>query len=135
MEKEFVPYEQALILRELGFDEPCFGYYTGDKMHLVIRPAMSRTNIPDSYVVTAPLYQQAFRWFENTYGLFVDRNTMCSINEVMSMGYYIRSINGTWLVLFPADYSEFDPYKANTTCIEKLIEIVKNGKITHSNII
>ncbi len=23
MEKEFVPYEQALELRELGFDEPC----------------------------------------------------------------------------------------------------------------
>ena len=27
MEKEFVSYEQALALKELGFDEPCFGYY------------------------------------------------------------------------------------------------------------
>ena len=24
MEKEFVKYEQALALKELGFDEPCF---------------------------------------------------------------------------------------------------------------
>lgn len=27
MNKEFVPYEQALALKELGFDEPCFAYY------------------------------------------------------------------------------------------------------------
>ena len=24
MNKEFIPYEQALELKELGFDEPCF---------------------------------------------------------------------------------------------------------------
>ena len=27
MDKEFVPYEQSLQLKELGFDEPCFGFY------------------------------------------------------------------------------------------------------------
>ena len=27
MDKEFFPYEEALALKELGFDEPCFGYY------------------------------------------------------------------------------------------------------------
>ena len=27
MEKEFVPYELALRMKALGFDEPCFGYY------------------------------------------------------------------------------------------------------------
>ena len=28
MEKEFIPYEQALALKELGFDEPCLVYIT-----------------------------------------------------------------------------------------------------------
>ena len=28
MEKQFVTYEIALKLKELDFDEPCFGYYT-----------------------------------------------------------------------------------------------------------
>ena len=28
MNKEFIPYEQALELKELGFDEECFKYYT-----------------------------------------------------------------------------------------------------------
>jgi hypothetical protein len=27
MEKEFIPYNLALELKDLGFDEPCFGYY------------------------------------------------------------------------------------------------------------
>jgi hypothetical protein len=27
MENEFIPYEQALALKELGFDEPCLAYY------------------------------------------------------------------------------------------------------------
>jgi len=27
MDKEFIPYEQALELKELGFDEKCMKYY------------------------------------------------------------------------------------------------------------
>ena len=125
MGNEFVPYEQALALKELGFDEPCFGLYappckTISLHHYGLLTAKEQ--------ISAPLYQQAFRWFEKTYGLFVDRKTMCSVNEVMGMDYFIRSINGTWQVEFPADYSEFDSYKANTACVQKLIEIVKSKK-------
>ena len=29
MDKEFVPYEQALALKELGFDEPCLAHLIG----------------------------------------------------------------------------------------------------------
>jgi hypothetical protein len=121
MENEFVPYEQALALKELGFDEPCFGYYNYNGTHFFDY----KPKTDDKNLTKAPLYQQAFRWFEETYGLFVDRKTMCSVNEMMGMDYYICSINGTWQVEFPADYSEFDFYKANTACLKKLIEIVK----------
>ena len=27
MNKEFIKYEQALELKYIGFNEPCFGYY------------------------------------------------------------------------------------------------------------
>jgi hypothetical protein len=36
MEKEFIPYEQALELKELEFNEPCFGCYAENK-ELIIR--------------------------------------------------------------------------------------------------
>jgi hypothetical protein len=54
MNKEFIPYEQALELKELGFKKDNdFGLlYKGE-------------DIP------AILYQQAFRWFRDKYDLFI----------------------------------------------------------------
>jgi hypothetical protein len=148
MKNEFVSYEIALALEELGFNEPCLIDYqiennelftefhedgiTNSKLHK-ITDELNEDQIRFEeklfdYSYAVPLFQQAFKWFENTYGLFVDRQTMCSVNEVMSMDYYIHSINGTWKIDLPADYSEFDSYKANTACLEKLIEIVKAQK-------
>ena len=58
MEKEFIPYEQALELKELGFDEPCYyDYNFGGEI----------TNKWAIGLVPAPLYQQAFRWFREKY--------------------------------------------------------------------
>ena len=66
MKKEFIPYEQALELKELGFDEPCFGRYDGrDENKGKIwyeMPNLGKGWIPVKDVL-APLYQQAFRWF------------------------------------------------------------------------
>lgn len=31
MERNFIPYEIALDMKELGFNEPCFGMYIEDK--------------------------------------------------------------------------------------------------------
>lgn len=32
LEKEFVPYQESIELKELGFNEPCFSYYELDGM-------------------------------------------------------------------------------------------------------
>ena len=56
MNKEFVPYEQALALKELGYDENYFYCYSDDgKLHS--DEVWRRKNS-----IKAPLYQQAFRW-------------------------------------------------------------------------
>jgi len=68
MEKEFIPYEQALELKELGFDEDCFGYYKLQGKELVFREIRNTiiSNWRDSFMkfsqCSAPTYQQAFRW-------------------------------------------------------------------------
>ena len=83
MEKEFIPYEQALALKELGFDEPCMLNHYGDE-----RVHVGRLYLPSSFGkgrnsemhddslrdgdVTAILYQQAFRWLRETYNIDVD---------------------------------------------------------------
>ena len=115
MKKKFIPYEQALALKELGFDEPCFGYYTGDTMHFVLRPLMLRANELESYVVTAPLYQQAFRWFREKY------NVWCWIEKYSDKENYIYQIpkaNFTKIQGYHNTYEE-----AELECLKKLIEI------------
>ena len=125
MEKEFIPYEQASILKELGFDEPCFGYYTGDKKHLVLRPNMGRRNEDlNDIVCTSPLYQQAFRWFREKYQIdsCIHRNGGMNIDERGFLPYYEVIIRYKSPELKCVKYSHEE---AELECLKKLISIVK----------
>jgi hypothetical protein len=112
MKTEFIPYEQALELKELGFDKPCFGLYHNDK---TFYPTQCKSH--DQFhgqVCSAPLYQQAFRWFREKYGL----NYV--IVKAESWFYTINGCN---------TQEGFNTYEeAELACLNKLIEIVKNGK-------
>lgn len=62
MNTEFAPYTEALELKQLGFDEPCFAYFgeiNGGEIELFFK----RNFDTEARYVLAPLYQQAFRWF------------------------------------------------------------------------
>ena len=55
MEKLFVPYKIALLLKKKGFDEPCLGSY--NILHgLIVGDEFFTNNIP------APIHQQAIDW-------------------------------------------------------------------------
>jgi hypothetical protein len=111
MEKEFVPYELAVKLKQLGFDEPCIA--THGYLELYI-------NTDDGHL-KAPLYQQAFRWFREKYklsGLIEIGNQEYSFivfDEETDSRKITPSMNGT--------YEE-----AELICLTKLIEIVEELK-------
>jgi hypothetical protein len=68
MNKEFIPYEQALELRELGFDgrEECLAYYNTNPRYT--KPSLDMVKPMDhEFCLPSPLYQQAFRWFREKY--------------------------------------------------------------------
>ena len=70
MNKEFIPYEQALALKELGFDEPCFAKYqklseTANYQLQLLQKERNCNRL--NTAISAPLYQQAFRWFREKY--------------------------------------------------------------------
>ena len=76
MEKEFIPYELALELKELGFNEGCFGYYytlNGKDWKFAEKSEYYRLddeiNIGGKFSLLAPLYQQAFRWLYQKLGI------------------------------------------------------------------
>jgi hypothetical protein len=67
MKREFVPYEQALALKELGFDEKCAAHYL-DEDDLELKWEIYRNlSFNTDNCVQAPLYQQAFRFFRDKF--------------------------------------------------------------------
>ena len=128
IEKEFIPYEQALALKELGFDEPCLAYWynetptnpEGQCLVYYKKPwdeqKIINGIIRDYYV--APTYSQSFRWFREKYKIrFIIQSSMSDLGE------YFK-------VIFPngeqrnVSYNTYE--EAELACIKQLIEIVKN---------
>lgn len=74
MKDQFVPYEIALKLKELGFNKPCFGVWNNPvseyEVTLVYGGKLHEGYINDleSYKVMSPLWQQAFDWFREEHG-------------------------------------------------------------------
>ena len=125
MEKEFIPYEQALALKELGFDGRCFLDYD------------NKGNITNKWSVAltpAPTFSQAFRWFREKYEL------SCSIDLIDNSRHYYfeyticdskdRDYNDE--DCFDSckriyDFERYNSYEdAELECLKKLIEIIKN---------
>jgi hypothetical protein len=123
MEKEFIPYEQALALKELGFDEKCFNYYgKNNKLPKQLDCMLGlRHHSVNKEFVLAPLYQQAFRWFREKYNI----NTVveCWNSEwKFTIQLINHCSNGNTEDCF-LTYEE-----AELECLKKLIEIIKNKK-------
>jgi hypothetical protein len=137
MDKEFIPYEQALALKELGFDEPCLAWYPVHEVLLFMGMKLGSTTpdfvtqnspwIRSEKIKTciAPTFSQAFGWFREEYGLFVSPNVISYENAPY---LWFFEINSTVLP-FGTDLGETDDYKtyeeAEQACLIKLIEIVK----------
>tara|TARA_R110000772_G_C12949682_1_gene401997 strand:+ start:51 stop:473 length:423 start_codon:yes stop_codon:yes gene_type:complete len=134
MENEFIPYEQALALKSLGFDEACFGYYDGNHnlqfMYNGIPEKFTerRMGPADSVLVgwvSAPLYQQAFRWFRDKHNQHSILIPYCdSSGEVISYRFEIV-VQDYNLDDFESERSNYTYKEAELGCLKKLIEIVK----------
>jgi len=126
MNKEFVPYEQSLALKELEFDEPCFGYYIDNKFEFFADVRSCNTNSEFGFYPTAPLYQQAFRWFRENYNL--DSFVKYLYKSNVNVGYYF-GIDEYKGVEFQMDFDVwYNTYEqAELACLKKLIEIVKQN--------
>jgi hypothetical protein len=114
MEKEFIPYEQALALKELGFDEPCLGNFADDENHTLF----TNGNRPGK--TNAPTYSQAFRWFREKYKLEPE--------IVSDMFGYVGSIvdRNKPIKIRLSPINLFQTYEeAELACLDKLIEIIK----------
>jgi hypothetical protein len=155
MNKEFTPYEIALALKELGFDEPCLmriwwlnsvhkDTKTPFEPHITIngRDIDFEYSLPKKHPSTefvalklqVPTFSQAFRWFREKYDIssYVD---YYENSEKDKIWYFIIKDKDSESQFDGSDKTEYCdvPYfktyeEAELACLKKLINIVKNGK-------
>ena len=135
MNKEFIPYEQALQLKELGFDKLCLGYYYHNNHFITCNPSVYDSkdftlslSIPPENSCNAPLYQQAFRWFMEKYNLRGFIGFRPNVKQ-FDCHVYDMSLSGKEYVQqrtmgeFNKDPKVGTYEEAELACLNKLIEI------------
>ena len=111
--KDLTLYQEALELKQLGFDEPCLGWFASDRT--LVKEVTEKTDF-----TLAPTFSQAFRFFREKYNI----NTVISwrddllnydisLTEMKKHGYFYYKDNFT-------TYEE-----AELACLQHLIKIVK----------
>lgn len=132
MEREFVPYELAVKLKALGFDEPCFVYWVFNNVEITFSTTDNRsgwsmigfTNSQmnkKSGLCTAPTFSQAFRWFREKHGI-----RSCIIDDHQQPGYTFTTGPGQYYYDTGSINGWFHNYEeAELACLTKLIKIVE----------
>jgi hypothetical protein len=139
IEQEFVKYEEALALKELGFDEDCFAYYHINQGYTK-GYAFCYFNQPEEYKldtdILAPTYAQAFRFFRYCYWYYVSISPSVDLNNVdftIEVSQFFQEDRyvgeGDDEEYFPRGLQlihteRLDSYpEAEQVCLKKLIEI------------
>ena len=124
MEKEFILYDLAVKLKELGFDEECLTKWgcTSLRFYENYKPCSNKDDIVLSGdVIAAPLWQQAFDWFRTEHNLH-------ALNSPV--------LNQEWTVVIDNTLNAHQVYwdkkpnyeEARLECLKKLIEISENNE-------
>ena len=130
VESLFCPYEQALKLKELEFDEECLASYHNTKIigyekeSWLVLNEDSDQFLESTFICKAPLWQQAFRFFREKYMLsgeiYIFKNFW---------NFDIEDINNS-IQLYTSDITSYSTYEeAELECLVKLIEIVKKQNV------
>ena len=145
MREEFIPYELAVKLKAIGFDEPCMYAWCITPKHLGEREGdlflrtdgnpfgdfftgknwnVSYNNNKNKIKCSAATFYQAFRWFREKYGISAYVSPLEDGSAFYHMIY--TNINVPYsnrICTLPEKWSRYE--EAELACLEKLIEIVE----------
>jgi hypothetical protein len=125
MGREFIQYDQALALKELGFDEPCFGLWNlnNGKYEVDIIGVCKYSEEFKYREVLAPTFSQGFRWFREKYNIEgIPQHAEDRLWYKFHIYRYLES--GKKNIHAGFEYPTYE--EAEQACLDKLIEIVKN---------
>ena len=111
MKEQFVTYEIALKLKELGFDEQCLMYFDKEELNYCPHWFNNSSLIPNGDI-SAPLWQQVIDWFREKHDITIDIAKIYNGTD-----NYHFALNLEW------EYFEGTYYEAREQAILKAIEL------------
>lgn len=131
IESNFVPYELAVKLKELGFDEPCLKSwgkeYASDQEYVLDKDYCIHNWNEYNKVYSAPLWSQCFDCFRVEHGLESFITPVLDADPSIHQYSFIICSFGMEMDEFSQqlDEGDFNTYEsARLACLEKLIELV-----------
>lgn len=122
MKEQFIPYELALKLKELGFNEGVLSFYKSENDYFFDGNGYNTwVDVKDNpYLgvkrkeyIPRPLWQQAFDWILNKYDLYMP------IHRCIENGQVCFTVTGGTFGV------KLTYLEARRACLEKLIKIIE----------
>jgi hypothetical protein len=124
MKKDWIPYEVANELKQLGFDDKCIHHYKKNMEggHSTIPTFEMNTPFGKNHNsftsrVSAPTYSQAFRWFRDN-GKVAEIFSQLLPSNKYKWGFKIQGVEGVTDGFFTYEEAEL-------ACLKKLIETIR----------
>jgi len=130
LQKDFLPFELSLKMKQLGFDKPCLAkYITSDlvvkgcyKDSHILHALFEENEICEAHILV-PTFSQTFRWFREKYGLYHSIGLDNSLENDVNCDYQIINHNQSISEL-ETDFKSYE--EAELECLKKLIQIIEN---------
>lgn len=133
MKGQFVPYDIAVMLKGLGFDDQCIAFYNG--LHISYKiDDNDGTESPDIHThkdigecPNAPLWQQVFDWARRKYGINAIISPIADCYNITSITKYNEETKDNEDILPDnIDWIDFKShYDARTTCVQAILLLIK----------
>jgi len=130
--EDFVLYDEALEMKDIGFDEPCFGFFTYKRdIRRYINHDGELNNfqcVKNSSITmgdgwcAAPTYAQCFRWFRKKYQFSHSIHRYWDDGQFLGFYRMIESFDGE-VIINTETFKEYE--EAELDCLRELIKIVK----------
>jgi len=136
MQKQFVTYKIALALKELGFNEECFGFFDKDSefnmfeyFDLERQNSTIQSNYGGVKQCTAPLWQQAIDWFRINHDIIIepdvfDKGFLEDDKFCFQWHIYYKSSSDEDICVSPKEWKTYEEARENA--ILEGIDLVEN---------
>lgn len=121
MKDQLLDYNFSKRMKQIGFDEPCFGRYTMEK---ILKLSITDVQMENYNQISAPTHQQAIEYMERlTNNFMIPHNRI--INDKKIYSYNIVDFNGDIIIDSFQIGSYSTPRESKESCISEFIDLIK----------